>query len=102
MHKIVFDQQINEYVYAMTDKPACKYPDCVDNGPEGKCTDWLIGVCKGPTTDDKPTRGRPVKPAADIARTRTIRLTDAAYAELMRRGVDKLRKWLRRKPLDKP
>lgn len=51
---------------------------------------------------DKPTRGRPVKPAADIARTRTIRLTDADYAELMRRGVDKLRKWLRRKPLDKP
>ena len=44
----------------------------------------------------KPTRGRPVKPAADIARTRTIRLTDADYAELMRRGVDKLRKWLNR------
>ena len=50
----------------------------------------------------KPTRGRPVKPAADIARTRTIRLTDADYAELMRRGVDRLRKWLRRKTLDKP
>lgn len=45
---------------------------------------------------NKPTRGRPVKPAADIARTRTIRLTDADYAELMRRGVDKLRKWLNR------
>lgn len=51
---------------------------------------------------DKPTRGRPAKPAADIARTRTIRLTDEDYTELMRRGVDKLRKWLRRKPLDKP
>jgi hypothetical protein len=29
--------------------PACRYPDCVDNGPDGKCTDWLIGKCKGPT-----------------------------------------------------
>ncbi len=28
--------------------------------------------------------------------TRTIRLTDADYAELMRRGVDRLRKWLNR------
>jgi hypothetical protein len=27
---------------------ACRYPDCVDNGPDGKCTDWLTGVCKGP------------------------------------------------------
>jgi len=45
---------------------------------------------------DKPTRGRPVKPAADIAKTRTIRLTDADYAELMNRGMERLRKWLRR------
>ena len=45
---------------------------------------------------EKPTRGRPVKPAADIAKTRTIRLTDADYAELMNRGMDRLRKWLRR------
>ena len=45
---------------------------------------------------DKPTRGRPPKPADDIARTRTIRLTDADYAELMRRGVDRLRKWINR------
>lgn len=46
--------------------------------------------------NNKPTRGRPVKPAADIAKTRTIRLTDADYAELMSRGMDRLRKWLRR------
>lgn len=26
---------------------ACKYPDCVDNGPDGKCTDWLTGACPG-------------------------------------------------------
>lgn len=45
---------------------------------------------------DKPTRGRPVKPASDLLKTRTIRLTDADYAELMRRGVDRLRKWLNR------
>lgn len=45
---------------------------------------------------DKPTRGRPAKLAAEQAKTRTIRLTDADYAELMRRGVDRLRLWLRR------
>lgn len=44
----------------------------------------------------KPTRGRPPTPAADLLKTRTIRLNDADYAELMRRGVDRLRKWLRR------
>ena len=27
----------------------CKYPACVDNGPEGKCIDWLTGVCPGPS-----------------------------------------------------
>ena len=51
---------------------------------------------------DKPTRGRPVKPVSDLLRTRTIRLTDADYAELKRRGIDKLRKWLRSKVVDKP
>lgn len=47
-------------------------------------------------TGDKPTRGRPVKPAADHAKLRTIRLTDEDYAELMRRGMERLRAWLRR------
>ena len=45
---------------------------------------------------DKPARGRPPTPAADKLKLRTIRLTDADYAELMRRGVDRLRKWLNR------
>ena len=26
----------------------CRYPDCVDNGPEGKCIRWLTGECSGP------------------------------------------------------
>ena len=57
--------------------------------------------------DDKPTRGRPPTPAADKLKTRTIRLTDADYAELMRRGVDRLRARLRKKErakitVDKP
>lgn len=51
---------------------------------------------------DKPTRGRPPTPAADLLKTRTIRLTDADYAELMRRGVDRLRQWLRRKDRTPP
>lgn len=24
----------------------CDYPDCVDNGPDGKCTRWLLGECE--------------------------------------------------------
>jgi hypothetical protein len=44
----------------------------------------------------KPTRGRPAKPAEDIARTRTIRLTDEDFARFKALGIDKLRKWLRR------
>ena len=24
----------------------CRYPDCVDNGPEGKCMRWLLGECE--------------------------------------------------------
>ena len=24
----------------------CRYPDCVDNGPDGKCTRWLLGDCE--------------------------------------------------------
>jgi len=30
---------------------ACKYPACVDNGPGGKCIDWLIGDCPDPTLE---------------------------------------------------
>jgi len=26
----------------------CRYPACVDDGPDGKCSDWLAGDCKGP------------------------------------------------------
>ena len=44
---------------------------------------------------DKPTRGRPVKPAADIARTRTIRLSDADFARFKALGIERLRKWLK-------
>lgn len=24
----------------------CNYPDCVDNGPDGKCTRWLLAECE--------------------------------------------------------
>ena len=24
----------------------CNYPDCVDNGPYGKCIRWLLGECE--------------------------------------------------------
>lgn len=49
----------NEYMQILSDKIRaipdeiakvgdCKYPDCVDDGPDGKCTRWLVGECKGP------------------------------------------------------
>jgi len=30
---------------AGSDAP-CRYPDCVDNGPEGKCMRWLLAECE--------------------------------------------------------
>jgi hypothetical protein len=33
----------------------CQYPDCVDNGPEGKCTRWLLAECSK-SEDYKPHR----------------------------------------------
>jgi hypothetical protein len=36
----------------MTKEPvACRYPDCVDSGPEGKCTRWLLDECSGPALE---------------------------------------------------
>jgi predicted RNase H-like nuclease (RuvC/YqgF family) len=32
---------------------SCAYPDCVDLGPDGKCTKWLLGKCD-PTLEAKP------------------------------------------------
>lgn len=40
--------------------------------------------------------GRPPLPNSERAKPRAIRLTDADYAELRRRGLDALREWLRR------
>lgn len=28
-------------------RAACRYPDCVDSGPDGKCTRWLLCDCDG-------------------------------------------------------
>jgi len=33
---------------ALEQPEQCRYPDCVDNGPEGKCIRWLTGECSGP------------------------------------------------------
>lgn len=33
----------------------CRYPDCVDNGPEGKCMRWLLAECSK-SEDFKPQR----------------------------------------------
>lgn len=40
----------------------CQYPDCVDNGPEGKCTRWLLAECSK-SEDYKPKR--PAEPVQE-------------------------------------
>jgi hypothetical protein len=45
---------------------------------------------------DKPTRGRPAKPADQQTKIRTIRLTDAHFAKLKQLTMDRLRAWIDR------
>ena len=33
---------------ALAQQKQCRYPDCVDNGPEGTCSRWLRRECEGP------------------------------------------------------
>ena len=40
-------------------------------------------------------KGRPPLPDSERAKPRAVRLTDADYAELRRRGMTALREWLR-------
>ena len=43
------------YCYCAAQEPVtCRYPDCVDNGPEGKCVRWLVGECDGPKIGGQP------------------------------------------------
>ena len=45
---------------------------------------------------DKPTRGRPAKPADQQTKPYSIRLTDAEIIKLKAIGMPKLRAWIRR------
>jgi hypothetical protein len=57
----------------------CRYPDCVDNGPEGKCTRWLLDECSK-SSDFKPHRSaEPVRgPVAGPAKS----VHDKVYSEV--------------------
>jgi len=46
---------INVLRAALTQPEPCRYPDCVDSGPEGKCTRWLLAECSK-SSDFKPHR----------------------------------------------
>lgn len=48
---VLFDRAARSTVQPTSDVRACKYPDCVDNGQEGKCMDWMTGACPGPGDD---------------------------------------------------
>lgn len=53
-----------------------------------------LGLGGGMTAAVK--QGRPPLPDSERAKNRAIRLSDADYAELRRRGMQALREWLRR------
>lgn len=54
---------VNQEIEAALAEPeSCQYPDCVDNGPEGKCTRWLLGECSK-SEDYKPQR--PAEPVQE-------------------------------------
>jgi hypothetical protein len=55
---------------ALEQPEPCQYPDCVDNGPEGKCTRWLLAECSK-SEDYKPHR--PAEP------DRAQKMRDAGY-----------------------
>jgi hypothetical protein len=55
---------------ALEQPEPCQYPDCVDNGPEGKCTRWLLAECSK-SEDYKPHR--PAEPE------RAQKMRDAGY-----------------------
>lgn len=47
---------------ALAEPEPCRYPDCVDNGPDGKCTRWLLAECSK-SEDYKPKR--PAEPVQE-------------------------------------
>ena len=59
---------VDRFRSAQSEPEPCRYPDCVDNDPEGKCTRWLLAECSKseyykPQRPAEPVRG-PVAGAA--------------------------------------
>lgn len=53
---------------ALAEPEPCRYPDCVDNGPDGKCTRWLLDEC---SMREDYKRYRPAKPLPPIGKAST-------------------------------
>ena len=41
---------------ALAEPEPCQYPECVDNGPDGKCTRWLLAECEKSEDFCRPAR----------------------------------------------
>ena len=41
-----WEKAVNAYYAALAEPKPCQYPECVDNGPDGKCTRWLLAECE--------------------------------------------------------
>jgi hypothetical protein len=70
---------VDRFRSAQSEPEPCRYPACVDNGPEGKCTRWLLAECSK-SSDFKPHRSaEPVRgPVAGPAKS----VHDKVYSEV--------------------
>lgn len=49
---------------ALEEPDPCQYPGCVDNGPDGKCTRWLLAECE--RSEDFLRSAQPVQEAVAV------------------------------------
>ena len=67
---------VNCFRSAQSEPEPCRYPDCVDNGPEGKCIRWLLAECS------KSEDYNPQRPAKPVRAGASKSVHDKAYSEV--------------------
>ena len=77
------DVGVPVYVLKKAEPESCQYPDCVDNGSEGKCTRWLLAECSK-SEDYKPQR--PAEPVREPVYNDLLRLVGNLFDEAYKAG----------------
>ena len=68
---------VNQEIEAALAEPEpCRYPDCVDNEPDGKCMRWLLAECS------KSEDYNPKRPAEMVRAGAAKSVHDKAYSEV--------------------